>query len=91
MNKYEYRLIKDYIESRQMEDGGYFFARVPPSSAMDTLYAVKSLRMLGTIPEKKDAVINYVRNSLMDASGINFNVFYAAVELMDGLIIRQLS
>jgi hypothetical protein len=52
-----------YIESCQVEDGGYFFARIPPSPAGDTYYAVKSLQVLGRQPGNRDAVIGWLRES----------------------------
>lgn len=36
-----------YIRQRRMADGGYFFARVTPSSLQDTYFAVVSLNLLG--------------------------------------------
>jgi len=36
-----------YLRERHLSDGGYFFARVVPSSGLDTMLAVKTLKMLG--------------------------------------------
>jgi hypothetical protein len=39
--------IVKYIEDCHLPDGGYFFAKVEPSSGLDTYLAVKTLRLLG--------------------------------------------
>jgi hypothetical protein len=39
--------IAKYIEDCHLTDGGYFFAKVEPSSGLDTYLAVKTLRLLG--------------------------------------------
>jgi hypothetical protein len=39
--------IAKYIEDCHLPDGGYFFAKVEPSSGLDTYLAVKTLRLLG--------------------------------------------
>lgn len=54
------RRIVSYVESCQVEDGGYFFARIPPSSLMDTFYAVSTLFTLGQRPGNADRVIDYI-------------------------------
>jgi len=41
------RKIVKYIEDRHLSDGGYFFARIEPSSGLETYLAVKTLRLLG--------------------------------------------
>ncbi|MCL4353459.1 hypothetical protein M1615_03285 [Patescibacteria group bacterium] len=43
--------IIDYTEDKHLKDGGYFFAKVEPSSGLDTYYAVKILKMLGMKPQ----------------------------------------
>jgi len=55
--------IAKYIESCQTEDGGFFFARIPPSGAADTCYAVNSLRLLGRKPVDPEAVIGWLRDA----------------------------
>jgi len=55
--------IARYIESCQTEDGGFFFARIPPSGAADTCYAVKSLQLLGREPVDPEAVIGWLRDA----------------------------
>lgn len=41
------RMAVDYVHSCQVEDGGYFFARIAPSSLRDTCLAVETLHLLG--------------------------------------------
>ena len=41
------RKIVKYIEDCHLSDGGYFFARIEPSSGLETYLAVKTLRLLG--------------------------------------------
>ncbi len=51
--------IINYIEERHMTDGGYFFARITPSSGLDTYLVVKSLRILGTKPKDVESVVRF--------------------------------
>jgi hypothetical protein len=46
-SSFEKRRIIDYLESRHLSDGGYFFAQVEPSSGLDTYLAVQTLSILG--------------------------------------------
>jgi len=39
--------IVKYIEDCHLKDGGYFFAKVEPSSGLETYLAIKTLRLLG--------------------------------------------
>jgi hypothetical protein len=55
--------IAGYIESCQTEDGGFFFARIPPSGGADTYYAVRSLQLLGREPAGAEAVRSWLRES----------------------------
>ena len=55
--------IARYIESCQTEDGGFFFARITPSGAADTYYAVKSLRLLGREPLDIEAAVGWLREA----------------------------
>jgi len=54
-------LIIHYVETRRTSDGGYFFARIPPSSAYDTYYATATLRLLGRNPTDADGVIGWLK------------------------------
>jgi len=71
--------VASYIERCRLEDGGYFFARVLPSSGMDTYCAVKSLSLLGTKPERPEEVTGFFLDQTEDGSlgGIT-GLFYAA-------------
>ncbi len=46
------KIIK-YLEDKHLSDGGYFFAKVEPSSGFDTYLAVKTLRILGERRENR--------------------------------------
>lgn len=50
----------DYIENCHLGDGGYFFARVVPSCARDTYFAVKSLHILGVEPGSPERIIDFL-------------------------------
>jgi len=71
--------VISYIERCRLDDGGYFFARVLPSSGMDTYCAVKSLSLLGTKPERPEEVTGFFLNQMEEGSinGIT-GLFYAA-------------
>ncbi|MBI2908769.1 MAG: hypothetical protein HYX92_14095 [Chloroflexi bacterium] len=75
--------ILRYIESKRLSDGGYFFAGIEPSSAADTFYAVKTLRLLGARPRDPHGIVSFFRNSdtvINDIGGL----FYA-VETIKGI------
>jgi hypothetical protein len=77
--------VCQYVERCRMEDGGYFFARIPPSSAMDTYYAVKSLSMLGLQPECPAATMQFFFNALNNSSSLGLNGLFAAAESLADL------
>ena len=77
--------IAGYIENCQLEDGGFFFARVPPSSAMDTYFAVKSLHLIGEKPRRPWAIVDYFLNRAKDNSLHGLNDIFTAVEVMNEL------
>lgn len=52
--------IAAYIERCRLPDGGYFFARVLPSSLQDTYYAVQSLGLLDLMPARPDEVVAFL-------------------------------
>lgn len=77
--------VVSYIERCRLEDGGYFFARVPPSSGMDTYFAVQSLAILGITPDNPQSVIDffvrqYKAGTLNGTAGI-----FTAVETLNHL------
>jgi hypothetical protein len=49
-----------YVHTCQLEDGGYFFARIPPGSLLDSYFAVETLRMLGQRPRRPAALGRFV-------------------------------
>ena len=79
------REVVRYIERCHLEDGGYFFARVPPSSARDTYFAVKSLHMIGEKPRRASAIVDYFLNRAKNNSLYGLSEIFAAVEVMNEL------
>lgn len=51
--------VASYIERCRLEDGGYCFFRILPSSGADTFYAVKSLSLLGMKPEQPERIVDF--------------------------------
>jgi hypothetical protein len=88
MRRLDYSLrqqLIEYIESCQVEDGGFFFARMPPSSARDTYFAVKSLHMIGEKPRRASAIVDYFLNRAKNNSLYGLSEIFAAVEVMNEL------
>ena len=54
--------IIDYLEARHLPDGGYFFARVEPSSGLETYLAIKTFNLLGEETKNAEAVISFWEN-----------------------------
>jgi len=54
--------IIDYIEDCHLSDGGYFFAKVEPSSGLETYLAVKTLKLLGVKPKNAKSVASFWKN-----------------------------
>jgi hypothetical protein len=52
--------VIDYVESCHLADGGYFFARVLPSCARDTYFAVKALHILGAEPGSPEKITDFL-------------------------------
>ncbi len=70
--------IYNYIEERHLDDGGYFFARITPSSGLDTYLAVKTLKLLKRRPKKSESIIHFWENeekegNIDDLTGIYFS------------------
>jgi len=68
-----------YLEDCHLEDGGYFFAKITPSSGLDTCLAVKTLKMLGVKPAKIDPIVQFwqdqdTEGNLSDVTGLYFLV-----------------
>jgi len=78
--------VTDYIEKRYLEeDGGYCFYRIPPSSGMDTYFAVKSLAILGLKPQHPEAVTNFILNQVKEDSTAGVTGVFATVEIIGEL------
>jgi len=78
--------VVDYIERRYLEeDGGYCFYRIPPSSGMDTYFAVKSLSILGLKPQHPEAVVNFLLNQVKEDSFGSVIGIFATVEVISEL------
>ena len=88
------RHIVGYVKSRQTPDGGYFFARVPPSGAQDTYHAIKCLRLLGRKPARVAAVKRWLTAAA--DSGIAHNLrglyflseAYSELQMSTGPLLR---
>jgi len=75
MKIFDKQRIVRYIEKRHLEDGGYFFARVLPSSGSDTCFAVKTLKLLNYQPSRPKKIIDYwQRESIDTIYGLYFAV-----------------
>jgi hypothetical protein len=74
-----------YIHTCQTEDGGYFFARISPSSLRDSYFAVKTLRMLGQSPRRPAALERFVRAYLQEGAGNPVHTSYLAIEILKDL------
>ncbi len=74
-----------YIHSCQTEDGGYFFARIPPGSLRDSYFAVKTLRMLGQRPRRPAGVKRFTWSLLQEVVGNPVHTSYLAIEIMKDL------
>ncbi|MBN1690071.1 MAG: hypothetical protein JW901_03515 [Dehalococcoidia bacterium] len=77
--------VRRYIERCRLDDGGYFFARIPPSSAVDTYYAVRTLSMLGFAPESPAATRKFFVDALKSNSILSINGLFAATEVLGDL------
>jgi hypothetical protein len=76
--------VDRYLRSCQLADGGYFFARVPPASGMDTWYALASFRLLGRRPPRIEATIRWVKETT-GWSGMHPHGLYLRMRLLETL------
>jgi len=74
-----------YIHSCQTEDGGYFFARISPSSLRDSYFAVKTLLMLGQRPRRPAGVKRFVWAFLRKIEDNPVHTSYLAIEILKDL------
>jgi hypothetical protein len=79
------RQVVAYIERCHLEDGGYFFARVPPSSGLDTYFAIKSLSLLGVKPDRPEAVASFFLNNVAEDTLGSITGIFLAVEVLNEL------
>lgn len=79
------RKVINYIERCHLEDGGYFFARIPPSSGTDTYFAVKSLAILGIKPPNPRAVVNFFLRQIKEGTIAGITGIFNAVEVINEL------
>jgi hypothetical protein len=83
-HSFRHRVVK-YIERCHLEDGGYFFARVPPSGGLDTYFAVKSLSILGVKPNRPEAIASFLRNHIAEGTLGGITGIFLAVEVLNDL------
>ena len=74
-----------YIEECHLEDGGYCFFRMPPSSGMDTYFAVKSLSILGVKPDQPEAIVRFFLNYIAEGTIGGIIGIFLAVEVLNEL------
>jgi hypothetical protein len=78
--------VADYVLKRQNADGGYTFAQWSESSAQDTYFALKILKMLGVNPVHKERTISFLRrmqhtNGSFDSINVAYYVTKSLREL----------
>ena len=79
------RRVVGYIERCRLADGGYFFARTPPSCSADTYFAVKSLALLGAKPSAPAGVVAFFRGQLREGALCSISSIFHAVEVLADL------
>jgi len=79
------REVAKYIERCHLEDGGYFFARVPPSNGLDTYFAVKSLSILSVKPDRPDAIASFFLNDVAEGTLGGITGIFITVEVLNEL------
>lgn len=79
------RDVVEYIGKCHLEDGGYFFARVPPSGGTDTYFAVKSLSILGVKPDRPEDIASFFLGRMNEVWLNNITGLFAASEVLGEL------
>jgi len=79
------RKVIGYIEGRHLEDGGYCFFRMPPSSGMDTYFAVKSLSILSVKPDRPEAIASFFLNDVKEGALGGIPGIFATIEVLNEL------
>jgi len=77
--------VKQYVENCHLDDGGYFFAKMLPSSAMDTYYAVKTLSLLGLKPDRPEKIKRFFLRAVKKNSILSINGLFSATEVLHEL------
>ena len=73
--------VIDYVTSRQNKDGGYTFAQWAESSAQDTYYALKILKILGVNPAHSNLTVAFLKRlQNVDGSFDSIKVAYYVIE-----------
>jgi len=72
-----------YIQERQTQDGGYFFARIPPGNLQGTFFAVKSLQELGQRPRKIASLKKFIAAFQSEYAAGNIH----AINLASGILL----
>jgi len=78
--------IVQYIQDRQNEDGGYFFAKGAESAAQDTYHAIKILKALEVKPQRQFDTTRFLRflqhgDGSFDSINVAYYVASALYEL----------
>jgi hypothetical protein len=81
--------IAQYIEDKHLADGGYFFAKVEPSSGQDTYLAVKTLRLLGMKPKHLESILRFWRQEDKDKNLDSINGLFFASQTLKELGANQ--
>jgi len=77
--------VRQYVENCHLDDGGYFFARMPPSSAMDTYFAVKTLSLLGLKPGYPEEISKFFQGFLKRDSYFSLTGLFSAADVLHEL------
>jgi len=72
-----YKIAK-YIEDCRLSDGGYFFAKLEPSSGLETYLAVKALKLLGVKTKNTESIALFWKRNEAEGNLNNlFSIFLA--------------
>ena len=75
--------VAKYIERCHLEDGGYFFARVPPSGGLDTYFALRSLSILPVKPDRPQAIARFFLSGIAEGVISGITGIFQAVEVLN--------
>lgn len=74
-----------YIERCHLEDGGYFFARVLPSSGLDTFFAIKGMLILGIEPSRPEATVSFITDDINRGTLTGMTGIFLTIEVLNDL------